>query len=551
MKKPLYLSGFLFLFLGCFSAQVTDINGKTYKTVVIGSQTWMAENLNVNRFRNGDLILEAKTSEEWNLACENQQPAWCYYNFDAKYNDRYGILYNWSAINDSRGLAPKGFHVPSVEDWSAVSKFLGDDWTVADKLKSSEIIETKISYEEVGGYYTEEWVACTNCKNWNSEYRNKVACHVCKDERGKYVKGKYIPKTKKKIEEKINIGWNGNNSSGFSALPGGFLWRGSSFDKINESCEWWSSTVNENGKPLFYSLQSLKSNFYSTPDNFSRGCYVRCISSNISVQEQLIKVKLNEGNKKEDELLMPQDNEKKKLENIYNSLSNDPKFLQRIYCSFGETDSIIFFDMFELGEMNWVEAYNFCSKIGNEFRLPTTGEMKIINQTTAGRIFFNHRIFWTSKNELACVHEKYKNNGKWDETMRETDYYKGRKAIAIAIRTEPLKRFTVYETNKTFEVLNQDIVMPCWDQENEERSYKIEYEKEIENFSVDGWRIPHVDELKVLIENNVVLNNNYWYAYSNYIKGNPDSYVNVKSLKNRTNFNKNFLVGVRLVREVE
>jgi hypothetical protein len=57
-------------------------------------------------------------------------------------------------------------------------------------------------YVDVGGYYDKKWVECANCKNWNNEYRRMVACHVCKDERGKYFQGKYIPKSKKKIKEK-------------------------------------------------------------------------------------------------------------------------------------------------------------------------------------------------------------------------------------------------------------------------------------------------------------------------------------------------------------
>jgi uncharacterized protein (TIGR02145 family) len=74
---------------------ITDArDGKTYKTVVIGTQTWMAENLNVSTFRNGDPIPEAKSNEEWIAAGENKQPAWCYYNNDADNGRIYGKLYN-------------------------------------------------------------------------------------------------------------------------------------------------------------------------------------------------------------------------------------------------------------------------------------------------------------------------------------------------------------------------------------------------------------------------------------------------------------------------
>ena len=77
-----------------------------------------------------------------------------------------------------------------------------------------------ISYEEVGGYYKSEWIPCKNCSYWTEQQRLNNPCAVCKNEKGKYVKtDKYIPKTKKSIE--VNMGWNGTNESGFSALHGG------------------------------------------------------------------------------------------------------------------------------------------------------------------------------------------------------------------------------------------------------------------------------------------------------------------------------------------
>lgn len=118
-------------------AQITDINGQTYKTVVIGSQTWMAENLNVDKFRNGDLIQEAKTIEEWQLAGENKQPVWCYYDFDSTNGVTHGKLYNWYAINDSRGLAPKKYHIPSIDEWHTLANYLGGDSIAGQKMKSN------------------------------------------------------------------------------------------------------------------------------------------------------------------------------------------------------------------------------------------------------------------------------------------------------------------------------------------------------------------------------------------------------------------------------
>jgi len=85
---------------------------KSYIAVQIGSQIWMAENLNTDKFCNGDPIPEVKTKEAWIIAGENKQPAWCYYKFNSK-NSLFGKLYNYYAISDIRGLSPAGWHIPS------------------------------------------------------------------------------------------------------------------------------------------------------------------------------------------------------------------------------------------------------------------------------------------------------------------------------------------------------------------------------------------------------------------------------------------------------
>ncbi len=81
--------------------------------VKIGNQVWTSKNLDVEQFNNGDKIPEAKTNEEWNLANKNKTSAWCYYDNDNKNGMKYGKLYNWYAITDPRGIAPKGWHIPS------------------------------------------------------------------------------------------------------------------------------------------------------------------------------------------------------------------------------------------------------------------------------------------------------------------------------------------------------------------------------------------------------------------------------------------------------
>jgi uncharacterized protein (TIGR02145 family) len=129
----------LFLLITGFTsqAQITDIDGNSYDTVRIGSQTWMAENLNVSRFRNGDTILEARTDEEWKTAGENQQPAWCYVFNDSGSSVLLGKLYNWYAVNDSRGLAPEGWHVASDADWAQLTDHLGGSTIAGPKMKDT------------------------------------------------------------------------------------------------------------------------------------------------------------------------------------------------------------------------------------------------------------------------------------------------------------------------------------------------------------------------------------------------------------------------------
>lgn len=139
--KNIILVGFVLLFTNVHTqttGTITDVrDGKVYKTVVIGNQTWMAENLNVDRFRNGDPIPEAKTDEEWIKAGENKQPAWCYYNNDTTNGRIHGKLYNWFAVNDRRGLAPEGWHIPSKAEFTILINFLEGENVVGTQMKSS------------------------------------------------------------------------------------------------------------------------------------------------------------------------------------------------------------------------------------------------------------------------------------------------------------------------------------------------------------------------------------------------------------------------------
>lgn len=117
---------------------VTDIDDNVYKTVQIGNQVWMAENLRVSRYRNGDLIPNVKDGKEW----ENlENGACCNYDNNPVYDAKYGKLYNWFAVDDERGLAPEGWHVPSEEEWDRLINHLGGYEIAGKKLRDSSINE--------------------------------------------------------------------------------------------------------------------------------------------------------------------------------------------------------------------------------------------------------------------------------------------------------------------------------------------------------------------------------------------------------------------------
>jgi uncharacterized protein (TIGR02145 family) len=203
MKKPLIL-----LFLVIFS-----VSNSFAQTVTIGTQTWTTKNLDVATFRNGDLIPEAKTDEEWKAAGKNKQPAWCYYDNKAANGTKYGKLYNWYAVNDYRGLAPAGWHVPTDEEWTVLSTYLGGEEVAGKKMKS-----------------TSGW---------------------------------------------LDNG-NGTNSSGFSGLPGVRSSKGS-FSLVGDYGIWWSASEIFATGAWFRLLNDDDSNLYRNADVKYNGFSVRCV----------------------------------------------------------------------------------------------------------------------------------------------------------------------------------------------------------------------------------------------------------------------------------
>jgi len=114
------------------SNTVTDIDGNVYQTVTIGDQVWMAENLKVTHYRNGDEIpFLSSGSDLWSWS----QDAYGYYNDQPGHIENYGLLYNWNAVEDSRNIAPAGWHVPTLSDWQTLIIYLGGEVVAGGKMK--------------------------------------------------------------------------------------------------------------------------------------------------------------------------------------------------------------------------------------------------------------------------------------------------------------------------------------------------------------------------------------------------------------------------------
>jgi uncharacterized protein (TIGR02145 family) len=118
---------------------VTDIDGNVYKTVKIGKQIWMAENLKVTHYRNGDEIINIKDTTSW----KTSYSACCDYNNDVSNSVIYGKLYNWFAVVDNRNIAPKGWHVATHDEWTILTDYLGGEDNAGGKLKETGFLHWK------------------------------------------------------------------------------------------------------------------------------------------------------------------------------------------------------------------------------------------------------------------------------------------------------------------------------------------------------------------------------------------------------------------------
>jgi len=191
-----------------------DIDGNKYRTVMIGNQVWTAENLKVTHYRNGDPITTGLSIIKWN---HSYTGAYAVYGGKETNADTYGYLYNWYAVDDSRNIAPEGWHVPTDNEWQTLVDYLGGKRVAGGKLKEE------------------------GTTHWNS------------------------PNT------------DATNVSGFTALPGGYrLYNGDYYD-MGYYGDFWSSTESNSLSAWYRLLGYGNSDVYRLYYNKQNGFSVRCI----------------------------------------------------------------------------------------------------------------------------------------------------------------------------------------------------------------------------------------------------------------------------------
>lgn len=198
---------------------VTDIDGNTYKTISIGNQVWMVENLKTTKFKNGESIPKVESNTAW--ANSYVGSAYCNYNNEINNVEEYGQLYNWFAINDNRCIAPEGWHVASVDEWLILIEYLGGS-------------------EVAGGAMKE-----TGIQHW------------------------LTPNT------------GATNVSGFTGLPGGMRVFNGTYSNLNFSGDFWTSTETSSteakGFRLYYESKGITIGDINDGSNKKYGFSVRCI----------------------------------------------------------------------------------------------------------------------------------------------------------------------------------------------------------------------------------------------------------------------------------
>jgi len=203
----------------------TDIDGNIFHTIKIGDQWWMMENLKVTHYRNGDPIPNVTDGATWYGLTTG---AYCEYDNNPGNVATYGRLYNWYAVDDSRNIAPAGWHVPTDADWKQLEMYLGLSQVEADSL------------------------------GWRGT-----------DESGK-------------LKEAGTTHWaspntGATNESGFTALPGGYRYATGYFLNMGNYAGFWSSTEKDSGgawnRYLYYNNMQVLRNTHDKRGGFS----VRCV----------------------------------------------------------------------------------------------------------------------------------------------------------------------------------------------------------------------------------------------------------------------------------
>jgi uncharacterized protein (TIGR02145 family) len=209
-----------------------DQEGNEYKTIVIGTQEWMAENLNTSIYRNGDAIPTGLSNAEWANVFSTPQDAWAYYNNESSYDCPYGKLYNWNAVADTRNLCPVGWHVPTTQEWAILTDYLGGEVIAGGKMKSTALWSSELF--PLYDYFNNEFVDVEP-----------------------------IP---------------ASNSSGFSALGGG----GRSFyggsEGITQYGDYWSATGGAQSFCIYQRVNWGTDRTYAVTDGYpNMGLSVRCV----------------------------------------------------------------------------------------------------------------------------------------------------------------------------------------------------------------------------------------------------------------------------------
>lgn len=170
-NKKYYVRAYAINSIGTvFGSETSFTTDTIFSGINIGSQTWAGRNLDVVTYRNGDSIPQITDPLQWSNMTTG---AWCWYNNDSSLSNggTYGRLYNWYAVNDPRGLAPSGWHIPTDAEWSNLETYLGRDWA------SGALKETGFSHWASPNNYASNVTGFTalpgGMRDFNGVFRNK------------------------------------------------------------------------------------------------------------------------------------------------------------------------------------------------------------------------------------------------------------------------------------------------------------------------------------------------------------------------------------------